>query len=922
MFLLRLVVFKLTHGYTIIIWYGCWLSFLALVLGAPEKGIIVRLQACSKVITLTALGFTLTAAGAFYSLNEAQSTLDAQYDRQLKTHLSTVGSDLSHYVQRINNDYYQLINLSLANVLALGQPYYKKDPLLSFFEHNFRHTSPYSQGENLLYALEALNYFKIPYVSYNFATKELKVHGAQDDKHENRILNARAQDGTKLKDLINTRSTLTQSFGIFYFGGDTYLCLKIYDRATQSNYFIVDSYLSVLNNAAVNVKKIFSDIDPVMQGILKDDNVMIVRRGSPIFKTQNFKLKLDLQNGSLRKLVGIHIVDHDGNIIHDPQNLKSGQEAYILGVSYLSSINSYLVMQRPFESYKSDNSFITLSKIFIILLSLVFVGLVAVNVYRSGLAEQDKKQRFAQLIKKMQSMSPQELQERLKNACAALLAHKNNSQHSADSSSELEHKDALTEYKKEQDLKDKKESPSADSQNSKNKHDSTQVIATPDSEAKSDAKSSKGATSERAMPEANKAEAAGEMDAKYQQATDLGSEHTGDMANHSLLDSELAIEHLEAKSDAKSSKGATSERAMPEANKAEAAGEMDAKYQQATDLGSEHTGDMANHSLLDSELAIEHLSDDDLLFVQNYLVDELLKDSGIKNTSLEAMMAGQTFRLSAALDSDFQQSIHELKDHLKNEFKSRINIHRMEGKFMAARSMLLSALPAEDAMPSSNFIDFAACTVPARELSGNFYTMKRLKAGNLAFVIGDCSSSGVKAAYTVTVVNTLLEEALRQDLDPAQILSFINERLCAISKVASVSLFVGIISETTGNVITSNAGHCCPILIANNQPQFIGHENELRLGVDKDLKFEISKCSLSTDDMILLYTNGVLNVKNNEDISFGIERLFEHCQEAKSMRADELVINVLNDIKLHKGKRPFREDVSLICIKQLLTELK
>ena len=859
MFLLRLVVFKLTHGYTIIIWYGCWLSFLALVLGAPEKGIIVRLQACSKVITLTALGFTLTAAGAFYSLNEAQSTLDAQYDRQLKTHLSTVGSDLSHYVQRINNDYYQLINLSLANVLALGQPYYKKDPLLSFFEHNFRHTSPYSQGENLLYALEALNYFKIPYVSYNFATKELKVHGAQDDKHENRILNARAQDGTKLKDLINTRSTLTQSFGIFYFGGDTYLCLKIYDRATQSNYFIVDSYLSVLNNAAVNVKKIFSDIDPVMQGILKDDNVMIVRRGSPIFKTQNFKLKLDLQNGSLRKLVGIHIVDHDGNIIHDPQNLKSGQEAYILGVSYLSSINSYLVMQRPFESYKSDNSFITLAKIFIILLSLVFVGLVAVNVYRSGLAEQDKKQRFAQLIKKMQSMSPQELQERLKNACAALLAHKNNSQNSADSSSELEHKDALTEYKKEQDLKDKKESPSADSQKSKNEHDSTQAIATPDSEAKSDAKSSKGATSERAMPEANKAEAAGEMDAKYQQATDLGSDHNGDMANHSLLDSELAIEHL---------------------------------------------------------------SDDDLLFVQNYLVDELLKDSGIKNTSLEAMMAGQTFRLSAALDSDFQQSIHELKDHLKNEFKSRINIHRMEGKFMAARSMLLSALPAEDAMPSSNFIDFAACTVPARELSGNFYTMKRLKAGNLAFVIGDCSSSGVKAAYTVTVVNTLLEEALRQDLDPAQILSFINERLCAISKVASVSLFVGIISETTGNVITSNAGHCCPILIANNQPQFIGHENELRLGVDKDLKFEISKCSLSTDDMILLYTNGVLNVKNNEDISFGIERLFEHCQEAKSMRADELVINVLNDIKLHKGKRPFREDVSLICIKQLLTELK
>lgn len=107
----------------------------------------MKLQACSKVITLTALGFTLSAAGAFYSLNEAQRTLDNTYYQQLQSHLNTVGADLSHYVQRINSDYYQLINLSLANVLALGQPYYNKDPLLSFFEHNFRHPSVYNRGQ-------------------------------------------------------------------------------------------------------------------------------------------------------------------------------------------------------------------------------------------------------------------------------------------------------------------------------------------------------------------------------------------------------------------------------------------------------------------------------------------------------------------------------------------------------------------------------------------------------------------------------------------------------------------------------------------------------------------------------------------------------------------------------------------------------
>lgn len=251
-----------------------------------------------------------------------------------------------------------------------------------------------------------------------------------------------------------------------------------------------------------------------------------------------------------------------------------------------------------------------------------------------------------------------------------------------------------------------------------------------------------------------------------------------------------------------------------------------------------------------------------------------------------------------------------------------MNVYRMEGKFMAARSMLLSALPSEDAMPSSNYVDFAACTVPARELSGNFYTIKRLKAGNLAFIIGDCASSGLKAAYTVTVVNTLLEEALRNDMDPSQIMNYMNDRLCSMSRISPVSLFVGMISETTGNIISCNAGHCCPVIIDRKRPRFICSENDKRLGTDRNMTFDTIKCSLSRDDMILLYTRGVINVRNAQDNVFGLERLMEHCMSGRSLRADELVINVLNDIKMHKGKRPFREDVSLICLKQLLTDLR
>ncbi len=314
-------------------------------------------------------------------------------------------------------------------------------------------------------------------------------------------------------------------------------------------------------------------------------------------------------------------------------------------------------------------------------------------------------------------------------------------------------------------------------------------------------------------------------------------------------------------------------------------------------------------------------------------------------------------------------------------------------------------------MPSSNFVDFAAFTVPARELSGNFYLIRRIDENNLAFIIGDCCSIGIKAAYTATVIKTLVDEALRElsgnfylirridennlafiigdccsigikaaytatviktlvdealrlSLDPPNMMSYINDRLCEERNVATVGLFISIISEMTGNVIACNAGHTSPIVIDDNGPHFMCEPNDKRLGRnqgetfelskcylanndmvllyshspividdngphfmcepnDKRLgrnqgeTFELSKCYLANNDMVLLYSQGIVNVRNSNDELFGMERLLDHCDNSAGLRADELIIRILNDIKQHKGKRPFREDVSLISFKQL-----
>ena len=107
---------------------------------SPQKRkFFVKLQACSKVITLNAIGFTLCAAGSLFTLSSAQQSIDDTYKNKVQSAISSANSDLTHYVHRIDNDYYQLVNMSLSNVLSLNREVYLKDPLLSFFEEYRAH---------------------------------------------------------------------------------------------------------------------------------------------------------------------------------------------------------------------------------------------------------------------------------------------------------------------------------------------------------------------------------------------------------------------------------------------------------------------------------------------------------------------------------------------------------------------------------------------------------------------------------------------------------------------------------------------------------------------------------------------------------------------------------------------------------------
>lgn len=856
----------------------------------------MKLQACSKIITLTTLGFTLTAAGTFYALNSAEHSIDTHYQQELNEHLTAVGADLHRYVQKINSDYYELLNSSLNNILALDQCYYSRDPLLNFFDKNIRTHSAYAKGENLVYALEGLSYFGVPYIAYDLESKELSFHGFKEEdngedseKEQQRLLRARDQNEQSLEKQIQTPYALPHSFTLLYSGSDTFLCLRLYDKETHSNYYIISSYLTVLENIALNLKTVFSDIDIKLQKLFENEAVIIARRNQTILKTKDFDLDLDLNNAYLRSLIGVRIIDKNGQPLESDSTLPPQEQHDILAVSYVRSINSYLVLKRPFNLLKSDTNVLFWSKIAIILISLIFIAAVAQqsrNDNRAARLTITKFKKLSRLLNNLNGLTSNAFKELLDSS--AIQVSLRTATIKAVPANDPTRSTTANNSIQNSKINDG-DRPSANSKTT-DKID-TITNTTTSSILQKITASDTATTNANSNANNNEPNNAPSKTNKAQNATDTTTNTTSLNNDNSSDTTSIAINNTIT--GVGTDTNTSADKIASTSNALEIAPNQAQEVPELSPLQTANTDDIANFVLT--------------TICQKERVEFLESDNP----------AWQVISTMVRLAQGLEQESNAQIEATKQEFKSRIPLYRKEGQCIASRQMLLNALPSEEAMPSSNFVDFAAFTVPARDLSGNFYSIQRLDDDNLAFVIGDCSSSGTKAAYTVAVVSILVSEALKLDLDPPHVMQYLNERLCAIPHISPVGLFIGMISEKTGNVIAANAGHCVPIVVDDTGPHFVAQFNEQQLGLHKEQEFELIKWYLSNNDMVILYSKGILNVKNNEGEIFGMDRLLDHCVGSNALRADELIIKILNDLKRHKGKRPFREDVSLICLKQL-----
>ena len=212
--------------------------------------------------------------------------------------------------------------------------------------------------------------------------------------------------------------------------------------------------------------------------------------------------------------------------------------------------------------------------------------------------------------------------------------------------------------------------------------------------------------------------------------------------------------------------------------------------------------------------------------------------------------------------------------------REEIQRHRLEEELSVARQIQLSMLP--PSCPQLPGWSVAAHYEAARQVGGDFYDFFELPPLNgggprMAFVIADVADKGVPAALFMALSRTTIRNVAISDRDPASALLQANRLLLQDSQTdLFLTAFYAALEPDTGFLTYCNAGHNPPLWYHEATGEFHTLTGDgIALGVVPDIELENRTVEVAIGDLLVFYTDGVIEAVNNQMEEFGLRRLQE-----------------------------------------------
>jgi phosphoserine phosphatase RsbU/P len=252
-----------------------------------------------------------------------------------------------------------------------------------------------------------------------------------------------------------------------------------------------------------------------------------------------------------------------------------------------------------------------------------------------------------------------------------------------------------------------------------------------------------------------------------------------------------------------------------------------------------------------------------------------------------------------------------MEEALQNErYKEELKIAKMVQK---------SLLPT--ILEQDKDFEIAAFSESADEVGGDYYDTLRINENLISIIIADVSGKGTTAAFHMSQMKGIFHSLAQQDIEPDNFMIQANQALVyCLERGSFISATYFIINTQTKKIRYARAGHC-PVLYycASKKTLEYFKDKGVALGMVRNKSYtnfiQAYEFEYTSNDLMVLYTDGITEAKDSKGEEFGYERLLETVKEVHALPAKSIQDHLISKLYEFSGTNNIDDDYTTMIVR-------
>ena len=266
------------------------------------------------------------------------------------------------------------------------------------------------------------------------------------------------------------------------------------------------------------------------------------------------------------------------------------------------------------------------------------------------------------------------------------------------------------------------------------------------------------------------------------------------------------------------------------------------------------------------------------------------------------------------------RTFNQMTRSLHTAQAAKLSQKALEHELSLATNIQGGLLPSE--LPEIPGLDLAAFYLSAKEVGGDYYDFLQVDDHTIGMVVADVSGKGIPGSLVMTMTRSMLHMAARDNHSPQQTIIEVNNFLAPdMNPGMFVTMAYLVLDTRTREIRLVRAGHNAPLLYSARHGQVIDlHPKGIAIGLDREgplfsSQLETQKFTLQPGDILVLYTDGIVEGKDPSGNDFGDDRLHQLIAETRELSAQEILNTILQDLQAHQKSAEQSDDITLMVLK-------